>query len=159
MDTGVRAMIDVLSHRGGQDSMVNGTKNFIRTLVLDRPDSTVEDIIDQLQRKGRCPSRLAVASVRRDFVETMTLLHDRRLIDGGWKAGKPSYRWPCKGADRPQAKERRKIGDEAWSKRRPNSRWYFPSERERRRAAQNEGMLAVNERRRQLTVHSKFDLS
>lgn len=113
----------------------------------------------QLQRKGRCPSRLAVASVRRDFLETMTFLHDRRLIDGGWKAGKPSYRWPCKGADRPQAKERRKIGDEAWSKRRPNSRWYFPSERERRRAAQNEGMLAVNERRRQLTVHSKCDLS
>ena len=90
--------------------MVNGTKNFIRTLVLDRPGSRVEDIIDQLQRKGRCASRLAVASVRRDFLETMTLLHDRRLIDGSWKTGKPSYQWQCKGRDKPQANERRKIG-------------------------------------------------
>ena len=123
--------------------MVNGTKNFIRTLVLDRPDSTVEDIIDQLQRKGRCASQLAVASVRRDFLETMTLLHDRRLIDGSWKTGKPSYQWQYKGADKPQSNERRKIGGEAWSKRRPNSGWHFLSASGRRRAAQNEGTLGV----------------
>ena len=123
--------------------MVNGTKNFIRTLVLDRPGSTVEDIIDQLQRKGRCASRLAVASVRRDFLETMTLLHDRRLIDGSWKTGKSSYQWQCKGWDKPQANERRKIGGEAWSKPGPNSGCHFPSERGRRRAGQSEGMLGV----------------
>ena len=117
--------------------MVNVIKNFIRSLVLDRPESTVEDIIDQLQRKGRCASRLAVASVRRDFLETMTLLHDRRLIDGSWKTDKPSCQWQCKGADKPQANERRKIGGEAWSKRRPNSAWHFPSESGRRRATQN----------------------
>ena len=105
--------------------MVNRTKNFIRTFVLDRPGSTVEDIIDQLQRKGRYASRLAVASVRRDFLETMTLLHDRRLIDGSWKTGKPSYQWQCKGTDKPQANGRRKIGGEAWSKRRPNAGCVF----------------------------------
>lgn len=123
--------------------MVKATKNFIRALVLDRPSSTVEDIIDQLQRKGWCASRLAVASVRRDFLETMTLLHHRRLIDGSWKTGKPSCQWQRKGADKPQANERRKIGGEAWRKRRPNSGWHFPSERGGRRAGQSEGMLGV----------------
>jgi len=98
--------------------MVNGAKNFIRTLVLDRPGSTVEDIIDQLQRKGRCASRLAVASVKRDFLETMTLLHDRRLIDGSWKTGKSQ----CKGWDKPQANERRKRSSGTDASRFPQRR-------------------------------------
>jgi Fe2+ or Zn2+ uptake regulation protein len=54
----------------------------IKRLLLKRPDLTVEEIEDALRRQGfdPTPTRVAIASIRRDFKATLKLLHAEGLI-------------------------------------------------------------------------------